>query len=76
MLFIHAFCGFYHNCNVENIFTMTLHAGLAKLHISVKFHGLIWLREFNLKKKLKNFDLTHFPMQVYRICGQWCNLMR
>ena len=57
------FCGFYHNCNVDNIFTMTLHAGLANCtslpSFMVSYGSVSELRECNLKKKkkkMKNFD--------------------
>ena len=52
------FGGFYHNCNVDTIFTMTLHARLASLpSFMVSYGSVSELREFNLKKKkMKNFD--------------------
>ena len=51
------FCGFYHNCNVDKIFTMTLHAGIANdtslPRFMASYGSVSELREFNLKKKKK-----------------------
>ena len=71
-------CGFYHNCNVDKMFTITLHARLANYtslpSCMVSYGSVSKLREFNLMKetKMKNFAISSSPLtRAYNNLNFW-----